>query len=118
MSWNLLTMINKLWKKTIFVQFEETGKEGAVIYHEGLKFFRFYMEFGGKDVAFILTIPSTNQWKRDTGFSVEKRTEILKYVAEQTHKHKAPNCAYKINESEILFISKPNRLNNITSSEY
>lgn len=118
MSWNLLTMMNKLWKKTIFVQFEETGREGAVIYHEGIKLFRFYMEFGGNDVAFILTIPPPHQWKRETGFPVEKRTEILNYVAEQTRKHKAPNCAFKINESEILFLSKPSWLDDITSSEY
>lgn len=88
------------------VTFETYGREGAVIYHEGFKTIKFYMEMGGTDVIFYLNIPTIEDWEQATGFALQEREDILKYVAENTQRHQAPSCDYEIKESEILFRKK------------
>ena len=100
----LLRTLSKVLRR---VSFESYGREGAVIYHEGLKTITFYMEFGGSDVIFFLQIPSKNNWESVTGFDVNERDEIIKYVAENTQRHQAPSCYFEIMEEEIYFKKKP-----------
>ena len=94
--------------KNIFrsLGFVSHGREGAVIYYEGLKQIRFYMEFGGRDEVFYLTIPNKTEWEEQTGFSLSRREEILNYVAKGTLEKQAPSSYYKINENDIVFYKK------------
>ncbi len=103
---NILGIMSFKSLKKVFrhLEFVTKGREGAVIYHEGLKQIEFYMGMGGNNVSFYLGIPSKAEWKSATGFSLSSRDEILSYVAEQTPKAQAPYCTYQINETDILFI--------------
>lgn len=85
--------------------FESNGREGAVIYNELTRDIRFYMEFGGKNVVFILSLPSKNEWEK-FGFNLREREEIINYVAENTQKAQAPNSFYEIGDSAIIFYDK------------
>lgn len=87
------------------VSFETRGREGAVLYHEGIRSISFYMEMGGSDVVFYLNVPSEKNWKKITGFSSETRDRILTFVARQTQKHQAPSCYFEIKDEVILFKS-------------
>ena len=89
------------------VAFISQGCEGEVVYQEGFKEIRFYMEFGGTDVVFYLSIPSVSQWEKTTGFSINRRDEILTFVAAETQKYQAPSRDYSIEHNMILFIEKP-----------
>lgn len=88
------------------VAFISQGREGEVVYQEGFKEIRFYMEFGGTDVVFYLSIPSVAKWEKSTGFSLNKRDEILSFVATQTQKYQAPSSDFKIEGNAILFTKK------------
>ena len=103
---NILGIMSFKSLKKVFrhLEFVTKGREGAVIYHEGLKQIEFYMGMGGNNVSFYLSIPSKAEWKSATGFSLSSRDEIISYVAEQTRKAQAPYCTYQINETDILFI--------------
>ena len=90
------------------VAFKSHGREGEVVYQEGFKEIKFYMEFGGTDVVFYLSIPSASQWEKSTGFSLNKRDEILTFVATVTQKYQAPSCDFKIEDNAILFLKKIN----------
>jgi hypothetical protein len=96
----LLRTLSKVLRR---VSFESYGREGAAIYHEGLKTITFYMEMGGNDVLFYLNIPSKADWETATGFELKERDEIIKYVAENTRRHQAPSCYFEITENEIYF---------------
>jgi hypothetical protein len=85
------------------IEFVSYGREGAVLYREGLNEIRFYMEFGGNDVVFYLSIPSTSEWENTTGFSLQERNRILTFVATETQKYQAPLCNYRIEDKAILF---------------
>ncbi len=95
--------IKTLGKVFRFVEYVSQGREGEVIYHEGFKSIRFYMEFGGNDVVFILNIPAPEEWESQTGFPLDEREEIIHYVAKITQKDQGPSCDYVIHEKEILY---------------
>lgn len=99
----LLSFLKNILRSLSFVSH---GREGEVIYNEGLKQIRFYMEFGGGDVVFYLTIPNKAEWEERTGFSLSKREAIINFVAKGTLEKQAPSCLYKINENDIVFYNK------------
>ena len=103
---NILGILSFRTLKKVFrrLEFISQGREGTVIYHEGRKQIRFYMEMGGDNVVFYLRIPAKAEWKQLTGFPANERDEILNYVAMHTQKAQAPSCIYRITENEILFI--------------
>ena len=101
-----MLLFNTLRKVFRHLEFKSQGREGEVIYHDAIKQIRFYMEFGGNEVVFFLHIPKVSEWEAVTGFSIDERDDILKFVAEGTQREQAPSCVYKINENEILFIKR------------
>lgn len=105
MNW-LYQFFTSFSKSSRQLEFISQGREGEVVYREGLSEIRFYMEFGGNDVVFFLSVPSTSEWENTTGFSLKDRNEILTYVAAETQKYQAPSCEYKINDKAILFVKK------------
>lgn len=100
LSFNLLRKIFR------HISFQSKGRGGEVVYHDARKEIRFCMEFGGNDVVFYLHVPKVAEWEAATGFPLDERDDILRFVAEGTQKAQAPSCFYQINENEIVFKKK------------
>ena len=87
------------------VVFENSGPSGFAIYHDGVKTIKFYTEAGGGNCIFYISIPSEQNWEKDTGYSLEKRNEVLAFIADESLKKQAriPGAYFKINETSIVF---------------
>lgn len=93
-------MIDKFTRRLEYVS---QGRSGEVIYQEGKKSIKFYMEMGGGNCVFYLDIPSISKWEKTTGFPLSEREDIINFVAEQTRRDQASSCKYKISETEITY---------------
>lgn len=75
------------------VTITDTGREGRVVYSEGpLRTINGYWEFGGNDVVTIVSMGSRDEWERAHGWAVERRSVILRFVANEVVRLRAPNC--------------------------
>ncbi len=95
--------INKITRRLEYIS---QGRGGEVIYLEGNKSIKFYMEMGGGNCVFYLDIPSISAWEKTTNFPLSEREDIINYVAEQTRRDQASSCTYKISDTEITYFRK------------
>jgi len=95
-------------KKNKSVTFENNGRSGYAIYREGNITTRFYTEVGGGDCILYMVIPSRDEWELQTRFTLEKRDEILSFIAEESMKKqvKLPGAYYRVEEKHIIFYQK------------
>ena len=100
---SLTKILDKIGRR---LQYISHGRDGEVIYIEGSKSIRFYMEMGAYDCVFYLNIPSSADWENHTGFPIEEREDIIRFVAEGTQRDQASSCTYKISETEISYFRK------------
>jgi hypothetical protein len=87
------------------VVFENSGPSGFAIYHDGAKKTKFYTEVGGGNCIFYISIPTPEQWEKQTGYPLVNRKDILNFIAEDGLKKQArlPGAFYKMNETNIVF---------------
>lgn len=80
------------------------GRSGSVIHREPAGTLSFYWEFGGADVLAILQVEDAAAWKAGHPWIGDRRAEILRFVADEVIRQKAPNSRAEINEAtgEIL----------------
>ena len=90
------------------ITFEKNGKSAYVIYKEGAKSIRFYSELGGGKCIFYIDIPPVNEWVLQTGYSLEQRSDILKFIADECLRMQTKNTDsyYKIEDKHITFHQK------------
>ena len=93
-------------KITRRLEYVSQGRGGEVIYLEGKKSIKFYMEMGGGNCVFYLDIPSISEWEKTTGFPLSEREDIIHFVAEQTQRDQASSCTYKISDTEITYFRR------------
>ena len=87
---------------------KNNGRSGYAIYWEGNKTIRFYTEMGGGDCIFYMDIPTTEAWASRTGYPLEQRDDILKFIAEESLRLQcsSPGSYYKIEDKYIAFYQK------------
>jgi hypothetical protein len=85
------------------LKFESYGRDGKVIYSDGVYNLSLYMEMGGYDCLFYLNIPNEEKWEKVTEIPLESRTSILQYIAEETNRTQCSNCYFEIRSNEIAF---------------
>lgn len=95
-------MVNRFTRK---IEYTGNVRSGSVIYIEGDKRLEFYSEMGGGNCIFYVDIPSCDNWEKSTGYPLEERDEIIKFIAETTHRDQAPSGYYTIKEEEIVYYS-------------
>ncbi|MBL8000855.1 MAG: hypothetical protein JNL05_02730 [Flavobacteriales bacterium] len=78
------------------VTITEDGRSGQVIYREGLRSITGYWEFGGNDVVTIVNMGSRADWERAHGWALERRAAILRFVADEAVRQRAPSCSAEI----------------------
>ena len=73
------------------VEIQEGGRCGAIRYTETAGVLTFSWEFGGGDVTAIISVGTEEAWLRRSPWTAGRRGEILKHVAREVIRQKAPN---------------------------
>ncbi len=81
------------------VSISQQGREGYVTYYEDLRSISGYQEFGGGDVVAIVSMGNAADWRPRHAWALDRRAEILRYVAGEVIRQKAPNCSAEIDEA-------------------
>lgn len=86
------------------VDITENGRSGSVTYREAAGSLAFYWEFGDADVVVIIQVSDAAVWRSPSTWIAGRHAEILRFVAAEAIRRKAPGCRAEINEAagEIL----------------
>lgn len=76
----------------------ENGRSGGVRYAEWLRSIEGSWEFGGGDVVAIVSMGSRTEWERAHPGMSARRAEILRYVAAEVIRQRAPSCTAEIDD--------------------
>ncbi len=85
-----------------WLEYEEDGRSGSVIFHHGKTTNRFYYEFGGDTTLVIIDIPTAAQWETRTGLPLAERELILDFIGKKVVADKAPGYSYRVENSAIV----------------
>ena len=96
-------IVNRFTRK---VTFTSEGRSGAVIYIEGDTRITFYYELGGAGCIAWIDIPAVAAWEQATGLSIDRRDEIIAFVAQQAHDRQAPGSVIQISETSIALMKQ------------
>lgn len=88
------------------IEVSQDGRSGHVTYVEGALRASFHFEFGGGDCIAWLSVPTVNDWTRETGLPADRRDEVLRFVAERVHRDHAGSARYTIDADSISFWSR------------
>lgn len=88
----------------------ENGRDGEVRYAEGaLRGINGYWEFGGSDVVTIVSMGSRMEWERSQAWALERRAAILRFVADEVIRQRAPTCSAEIDEESGVILLRQAR---------
>ena len=65
-------------------------------YRDGQNAIGGYWTYGGNDVVAIVSMGSAEDWQRSHVWAVEKRASILRFVADEVIRQRAPSCSAAI----------------------
>lgn len=80
------------------VDITENGRSGSVVYREHNGSLTFYWEFGGGDVVTCINVGTAAHWRREHAWAADRRADILRFVADEVVRLKAPTCTAEIDE--------------------
>jgi hypothetical protein len=89
------------------VTFISQGRAGIVEYHDEIGSVRMDYEFGGGDCVAFIFLPSDTAWINSWHRSPESKEAIMRVIAEETVRQKAPNCYYRMSEKFIEIFTNP-----------
>ncbi|MEO8068286.1 MAG: hypothetical protein ABI599_11390 [Flavobacteriales bacterium] len=81
------------------VRIEEQGRSGSVIYNDPAGSITFYWEFGGDDVIAIVTVGTADTWRQQHPWAVDRRADILRFVAHEVVRQKAPGSIAQLDDA-------------------
>lgn len=76
----------------------EKGRDGSVRYADGLRSIEGYWEFGGNDVVTIVSMGTADEWRSAHAWAVPQRAEVLRFVADEVIRQRAPTCEAEIDD--------------------
>ncbi len=82
------------------VEIEEGGRCGAIRYTESAGHLTFSWEFGGRDIVAIISVGTEEAWLRRSPWTAGRRGEILRHVAREVIRQKAPNNRVEIDDAK------------------
>ncbi len=86
------------------VTITSTGREGRVHYSDNARAIDGYFEFGGGDVITIVSMGSTEDWARAHAWASADRAAILRFVADEVIRQKAPSCVAEIEDERGVIL--------------
>lgn len=88
------------------VEYEGNLRAGTVIYIDIDTRIEFYNEMGGGNCMVYISVPSEKHWEEQTKTPLDRRKDILEYVAAAVQSQQASNCNFEIKEDAISFYYK------------
>jgi len=85
------------------IEYEGSFREGTIIYIEGDLKIRFDHEMGGGNCMFYVIIPNEEKWEAVTKTLLNKRNDILQFIAETLKREQANSCKFEITSNQITF---------------
>lgn len=82
----------------------ENGRDGTVRYAGTAGTIDGYWEFGGGDVITIVSMGSREEWAQSYAWAVDSRAAILRFVADETIRQRAPTCVADIDEDRGVIL--------------
>jgi hypothetical protein len=89
------------------VAVSEEGRSGHVRYREADGELSFYWEFGGGDVVAVVTVGTAEEWAQRYPWAAARRAEILRVVAAELVRQKAPTCRAEIDDTAGAIYLRP-----------
>lgn len=86
------------------VEITENGRDGGVRYSDGARAIDGYWEFGGGDVITIISMGSADEWRQAQAWASADRAAILRFVADEVIRQRAPSCAAEIDEASGVIL--------------
>lgn len=83
------------------LEYLEQGRAGVITYCEGGLRINFDWEFGGGNCVVIIFVPKPAHWEAQTNTPLDRRQEILEFVAERAIRDKASSCYSRISDNWI-----------------
>lgn len=80
------------------VTITQEGRSGSVVYHHDDGMISGWWEFAGGDAVAIVNMGSAAQWKGAHPWAIQRRSEIMRFVAEEVIQQKASGCTAEIDE--------------------
>ncbi len=81
------------------VTISENGRDGTVRFSRGLRTLDGYWSFGGGDIVAIVSMGSREEWQRQHAWALADRGAILRFVAAEVVRQRAPTCTAEIDEA-------------------
>ncbi|MEP7320977.1 MAG: hypothetical protein ABI761_03620 [Saprospiraceae bacterium] len=85
------------------LEFRGNFRSGYITYIEGDTRIEFIHEMGGGGCAFYIEIPTVTNWEKETGHPLNKRDQILQFMAEQIYAKENKHFTYQILDASINF---------------
>lgn len=87
----------------------DQGREGQVVYTEDAGSISGYREFGVGDVLAVISMGSADEWQARQRWAIARRAQILRFVADEMIRQKAPGFRAEIDEARgtILLRGQP-----------
>ncbi|MCC6816101.1 MAG: hypothetical protein IT267_06785 [Saprospiraceae bacterium] len=86
-----------------YVEYNDQGRSGEILYHENDLCIKFYYELGGQNCKLWIRIPTESNWLMETKIPVGRRREILLSIASSVIRDQASTWRFEIHDDEILF---------------
>lgn len=86
------------------VEIQVNGPGGSVIYREGELAHSFGWDLGGNRVLATLYVPSPAEWDSAVPWAAGRREEVLRFVAAEVRRRKAPGCRIEAHERWIHLV--------------
>lgn len=83
--------------------YEGNYRAGTITYVEGDLRIAFWHEMGGGACKFFIDVPTAAQWQARTGSTLDRRDEIVAYVAATVQRERAGSWRYVIDDDTISF---------------
>jgi hypothetical protein len=78
----------------------EEGRSGSVIYEEQGRRITGWWEFAGGDAVAIVNMGGADAWRNSHPWAAGRRTEVLRFVADEVVRQKAGGCKADIDETD------------------
>lgn len=85
--------------------YKTRGRDGTVVYSDHISSISFYYELAGDNCIAVISIPSEEEWQKQTNRCLQERKQIIEFVAKQSLHDKARGGTYKILDQYIELYS-------------
>lgn len=89
------------------LSYDNQGRSGRVLFHELERHLAFAWEMTCDEAEpLVITVPSTAEWERRTGWPASQREEILRFVAETAQREQARSWRAELRDEAIVFVAR------------